>query len=109
MKVLLVFLLTFLLVACSKETSEVTSEYILPQGMEHCKVFNMRPGNGGNSLVGIHCPNEIVSITRSSGKSTESSESTESSVVADIPAPPASSGRAEPALIINGKVYVERK
>lgn len=67
MKLLMLFT-TLLLVSCSKETHEVTDEFILPKGLEDCTVYSMH-GEGGGGMMVIRCPNvQTTSTTHNCGK-----------------------------------------
>jgi hypothetical protein len=64
------FVLLLLVLACSKETTEHTANYILPAGLEDCRIYKLY--DGYSSLKVIRCPKSEtgVSWTTSSGKST---------------------------------------
>lgn len=68
MKYLILVIAVLLMMGCSKTTSERTHDYILPTGLEHCKVYNMTDGHV-KSLTVVHCPDSTTSTTHSCGKS----------------------------------------
>lgn len=56
-----------MLAGCEKQTTENTDKYILPEGMEDCKIYTMISKNGGVLQV-VRCPLSVT--TTKSGKNT---------------------------------------
>lgn len=71
MKTLL--LLSFLtILSCSKQTSDISYKYSLPEGLQDCKIYVMQTDGLGSNLVVVRCPNSQTSTTYKSGKTTKS-------------------------------------
>jgi hypothetical protein len=69
MKTLIILTLATILAGCSAETYTTTESYILPQGMEDCKIYEMSPNEGDYGVTAItvvRCPNSDVSIKENS-------------------------------------------
>lgn len=67
MKHTVLLLSIILLFGCEKSTQETTDNYILPEGLKHCKIYSL--DNGGSSITVLHCPNSSTTTTHSCGKS----------------------------------------
>lgn len=64
-KIILVSLL--LMVGCEAKTTEKRN-FILPEGMEDCKIYDMH--NGSYAITVVRCPNSSTSTSYSCGKTT---------------------------------------
>lgn len=86
---------------CEKETKDTTNNYILPEGLQDCKIYNMR-NTGGSNITVVRCPLSATSTTYSSGKTTASAM-----VVEQAPAQAASQTqtKASDEVEINGETY----
>lgn len=71
MKVLAGLCLTFALVGCTTQTTEISNSYELPEGLKDCKVYYMR-SKQEQSLTVLRCPNSQTNVhySRPEGKST---------------------------------------
>lgn len=65
----LILVLLLLLVGCERTTKDATTNFILPTGMEDCKVYSMSNGRGIYITV-VRCPNSSTSTSYSCGKTT---------------------------------------
>ena len=63
--VMLVVLLT--LAGCEKKTTEVSSEYEIPNGLKDCSIYEMNSENGKRFYV-TRCPFSATSTDSPSGK-----------------------------------------
>lgn len=70
MNKIVIFILTLILTACSKETKNISERYQLPDELSDCRVYRMR-AEGGNVITLVRCPNSstTTSYRRSNGKS----------------------------------------
>lgn len=59
-----------LLSGCEKRTTEYTSNYVLPSGLEDCKIFNLN--SGFSNITAVRCPLSSTTTTYSTGKTTHS-------------------------------------
>lgn len=68
-KLFLIFLLTLSLSACEKTTRQINGSYLLTEGLEDCKIYELSGGSG--TLYVVRCPNSQTSTTwnRQQGKS----------------------------------------
>lgn len=71
MNKLFVLFLILTLSACSKETTNISEKYQLPNELSDCKIYRMI-AEGGSSLTLVRCPNSSTTTdyTERSGKST---------------------------------------
>ena len=65
-------ILALLLCGCSKSTDEIDSKYVLPSGLEDCKIYKLHPGGLAQALYVVRCPDSNTSTnwSESNGKST---------------------------------------
>lgn len=85
---------------CEKETKDTTNNYVLPEGLQDCKIYNMR-NTGGSNITVVRCPLSATSTTYSSGKTTASAM-----VVEQAPAQAAlTQSKASDEVEINGETY----
>ena len=54
-------ILALLLCGCSKSTDEIDSEYVLPSGLEDCKIYKLAPGGLARTLYVVRCPDSNTS------------------------------------------------
>jgi hypothetical protein len=54
------------LVGCKAETEERTSQYVLPNGLQDCKIYKM-VGENGDSMKVMRCPNSSTTTTYETG------------------------------------------
>ena len=66
-------ILALLLCGCSKKTEQIDSKYMLPSGLEDCKIYRLDPEGLTRSLYVVRCPNSGTSTNWSEriGKSTK--------------------------------------
>ncbi len=71
MKYLVILCLSFIIIGCGDETTESTSNYILPNGLKDCKVYKMIGEGSASNIVVVRCPlsQTGTSYTVNSGKS----------------------------------------
>ena len=93
-----------ILSGCEKETKEHTSKYALPEGLQDCKVYNMR-GENGSEINVVRCPLSSTTATYKSGKSTHTTTTFEA--VEQIPtnAPTQVKSKGSDEVEINGETY----
>lgn len=72
MKNLMLLAFVVLLAGCNPATDETTSNYILPRGMENCKIFRLEAGTG-KTLYAVSCPHSITTTTYQYDKNTSDS------------------------------------
>lgn len=70
-KILAVVAIAFALVGCKAETKDVSSEFVLPQDISQCKVYELHDTNGG-MLKALICPNATTATEWKEGKYTKS-------------------------------------
>ena len=65
-------ILALLLCGCSKSTERIDSKYVLPSGLEDCKIYRLNSEGLTRALYVVRCPNSDTSTNWSerSGKST---------------------------------------
>ena len=66
----ILILITLLLLSCSKETTEHSDEYILPEGLKDCKVYTMVGGCLSAVINVVRCPSSETGTTYNMGKTT---------------------------------------
>lgn len=66
MKYAAILLSLVVLSGCERSTSERTDDFILPEGLKHCKIYKL--SNGISHMKVVHCPNSTTSTTHSCGK-----------------------------------------
>jgi outer membrane PBP1 activator LpoA protein len=93
-----------ILSGCEKETKENTSKYVLPEGLQDCKVYNMR-GEDGSELNVVRCPISSTTATYRSGKTNRTTTTIEA--VEQIPtnAPTQVKSKGSDEVEINGETY----
>lgn len=64
-KLLGMIMLSVLLSGCEPSTTEISNEYIMPPGLEDCKLYSMF-GSGGQILYVMRCPD--TTTTTNAGK-----------------------------------------
>lgn len=72
MRKILMLLTVLLLTACNPATDETTSDYILPKGMENCKIFRLGAGTG-KTLYAVSCPHATTTTTYQKDKNSSDS------------------------------------
>ena len=65
-KIAMIILAVGVLSACTPNTTEETSSYVLPEGLKDCKVFVMQ-ANGLSRITVVRCPNSQTAV-KTSGK-----------------------------------------
>jgi len=66
-KIIVMVVLSLALVACEKSAQDTTSKWLMPEGLNDCKVYYLQ-NTGGNSITVMRCPNSETT-TQSGGKS----------------------------------------
>lgn len=94
MNKLLIALSLVAMLGCSKQTSESSDEFVLPDGLKDCKVFRMDNGRMTHVIV-VRCPNSSTSV-RYGGKHQWNTMTTDETVP------------EKETVTINGKEYVEK-
>lgn len=87
-----------LLAGCTKTASEHTSSYMLPSGLEDCKIFSLRSDTGTNLTV-VRCPLSSTTTTYNTGKTTNSVSVVEGGIEMN------GKMHKEAAVEINGEMY----
>lgn len=66
-------ILTLLLCGCSKSAEQIDSNYLLPSGLEDCKIYKLNSEGLSQTLYVVRCPNSSTSTNWSgqSGKTTK--------------------------------------
>lgn len=96
-----------ILSGCEKETKENTSKYALPEGLQDCKVYNMR-GENGVDLNVVRCPLSSTTASYTSGKSTHTTTTVEAvnQIPTNTPTPQVQAkSKGNDELEINGETY----
>lgn len=93
-------LMTTMLVGCEKETKDYTNSYDLPEGMQDCKIYEMR-GTNSDKITVVRCPSSSTTTTYKYGKTTVSSN------VVEVPTqnPIIKQGKNIDEIEINGEAY----
>lgn len=68
-KLIVIGLLTIGLFGCEKTSEDISTNFILPEGLEDCSVFKINGGDGDQLKI-VRCPNSSTSSTYRSGKVT---------------------------------------
>ena len=69
-KLVITLFVVGLLVGCTKSTSEISTDYVLPPELSQCKVYFL--DNGGlHPMRVLYCPNASTATTYMNGKVTE--------------------------------------
>lgn len=101
----LAIVISLLLSSCEKSAKETTEDYILPDGLKDCKIFDLRDASGSYLRV-VRCPLSNASAQYRSGKITYSSHVVETNAMPE-------SEKVEPSVPetvqVNGVTYVKAK
>lgn len=68
MKNILLAVAVLALFGCDAETRDSTRKYILPAGLERCKIYDLSRDGTGNTMTIVVCPNSTVSTSERVGK-----------------------------------------
>lgn len=98
-KILIVILSVFILVSCTRQTSE-TQEFILPEGLKDCRIFRMDNGQLTQVIV-VRCPNSSTTVKYNGKHSWET-------ITVDKPEITEEPLSEKSTIVINGKEYVEK-
>ena len=66
MKNIMILLALVVLMGCGKQTSEVSSNYNLPEELKDCKIYHIDYGLSG--LYVVRCPMSYTTVTYRCGK-----------------------------------------
>ena len=92
-------LMTTMLMGCEKETKDYTKSYALPEGMQDCKIYEMR-GTNSDKITVVRCPSSSTTTSYNSGKNKLSS------TVVEVPTQPMiRQGKNIDEIEINGEAY----
>lgn len=92
-----------MLSGCEKETTEKTDNYVMPKGMEDCKVYVMT-NTGGGAIVVVRCPNS--NTTTQSGNNAPVTIVEGNEVVPNVAKPAqVHAGKNTDEVEINGETY----
>lgn len=84
MKKSLLLISVLFLIGCEKYTTEISGDYVLPEGLADCKIYRLQNDGGGQIKV-VRCPNSDTSAEYKEGKFTRHT------------------------IVIDGKTYVEEE
>lgn len=59
-KIIALSAIVLALVGCDASTENRSHKYIMPEGMEDCRVFRMEGDGGAQTLYVVRCPNSQV-------------------------------------------------
>ena len=65
-----IIIAALLIAGCTPETKEISSNYVLPKGLEDCQIYEMSATTA--RLYVVRCPNSTTNTTTTSGKTTNS-------------------------------------